>query len=106
MSKEQTTIETTAISLFNSEFGTDKLSRFKKVTEEFNETAEAFEKYLEIPSFGKVKDNTEHLKDEISDLYATVTHFASLFNLNHNELLEMAIDKVETRKLNPNYKRL
>jgi len=101
----KTTTEEIAINLFDEKFGKDKLSRFRKVREEFEETSEALEKYLEIPSFGKAKENEDHLKDEISDLYATITHFASLFELHHTELLEMAIDKVNNRQSNPNYKR-
>lgn len=101
----KTEIEEKAIALFNQKFGIDKLSRFRKVREEFEEASEAFEKYLEVPSFGMAKENKQHLEDEISDLYATVTHFASLFELDHNKMLEMAVDKVVKRQTDPNYKR-
>lgn len=100
-----TEIEQQAIHLFNEKFGTDKISRFRKVREEFEETSEALEKYLEVPQFGMAKENKQHLEDEISDLYATVTHFASLFELNHNKMLEMAVDKVVKRQGDQNYKR-
>lgn len=92
--KPLTTIEIKAIERFDEEFGTDKSSRFEKVREEFNELESAIS-----------EGNEEHIKDEISDLYATVTHFASLYKLNHIGLLEMALDKVDNRKTNPDYKR-
>jgi len=101
----KTEIEEKAIALFDHSFGVDRLSRFRKVREEMDECSDALEQHLIIPSFGKAKENEEHLKDEISDLYATVTHFASLFGLFHDELLEMAVDKVIKRKTNKNYKR-
>jgi|GEM_PF-3448771 len=100
-----TSIEVEAIEVFNENFGTVKLSRYHKVKEEFEEMTEAFEEYIRVPHFGKSNECEEHLKDEISDLYATVTHLASLFGLHHQNLLEMAIDKVEKRKTNPKYKR-
>jgi NTP pyrophosphatase (non-canonical NTP hydrolase) len=101
----KTEIETKAIELFNNKFGTDKLSRFRKVTEEYLETSEALNIYFEIPQFGRAKENEEYLKDEISDLFATVTHFASLFDLSHADMLEMALDKVAKREIDKNYKR-
>ena len=100
-----TEIEQHAIDLFDQRFGTEKISRFRKVRGEFEEASEAFEKCLEVPSFGMAKENKQHLEDEISDLYDTVTHFASLFELDHNKMLEMAVDKVVKRQTGPNYKR-
>lgn len=100
-------VEKTAISLFNEQFGQDVSSRFNKIEEEFGETRQALQVVLaqDPDDKDKVKTNISHLKDEISDLYATVTHFASLFGLSHYQLLEMAIDKVKRRQSDPNYKR-
>ncbi|OJV17949.1 MAG: hypothetical protein BGO30_08375 [Bacteroidetes bacterium 41-46] len=100
-------VEKTAISLFNEQFGQDVSSRFNKVEEEFGETRQALQVVLaqDPDDKDKVETNISHLKDEISDLYATVTHFASLFGLSHYQLLEMAIDKVKRRQSDPNYKR-
>jgi len=88
-------IEHKAINLFNDKFGTDVKSRFEKVKEEFNELIEAFNSC-----------NLEHIKDEICDCQATLSHFASLHNLYNKNMLETAIDKVIKRETNPNYKRL
>lgn len=100
-------VEKTAISLFNEQFGQDVSSRFSKVVEEFGETRQALQVVLaqDPDDKDKVEANVSHLKDEISDLYATVTHFASLFGLSHYQLLEVAIDKVKRRQSDPNYKR-
>lgn len=100
-------VEKKAISLFNDKFGKDVTSRFNKVEEEFEEMKQALQIILALDQndTSKVEAHVLHLKDEISDLYATVTHFASLFGLSHFQMLEMAIDKVEKREKNPNYKR-
>lgn len=100
-------VEKKAISLFNDKFGKDVTSRFNKVEEEFEEMKQALQVVLaqDQNDASKVEAHVLHLKDEISDLYATVTHFASLFGLSHFQMLEMAIDKVEKREKNPNYKR-
>lgn len=87
-----------AIALFNQKFGTDKITRFLKVREEFREMTEAFSEYL-------ATGNDEHLRDEICDLQATLTHFASLFNMFQKEMLETSMDKVVTREIDSEYKR-
>jgi NTP pyrophosphatase (non-canonical NTP hydrolase) len=93
--------ETRAISLFDKKFGKDIFSRARKIQEEHKEFQEALKAYAANPT----KENLEHIKDEFSDLYATVSHGASILELYHNELLDMAIDKVTTRETNPDYKR-
>lgn len=87
-----------AITLFDEKFGKDKVTRFSKVREEFNEMTDAFVEFLET-------GNAEHLRDEICDLQATVTHLASLFELYQQEMLHASIDKVIQRETNPEYKR-
>lgn len=91
-------IEHKAVKLFTEKFGTDKITRFLKVREEFLEVSEAFSEFLET-------GNDEHLRDEICDLKATVTHFASLFDLFQQEMLHTAMDKVVMRETDPGYKR-
>ena len=59
----------------------------------------------QIKIFLKRFESVANKPSEISDLYATVTHFASLFELDHNKMLEMAVDKVVKRQTDPNYKR-
>jgi len=95
-----TIIEKKAIKLFNTKYGISKESRYRKVCEEFKELTEAFNYYVNDPN----KHTEEHLIDEISDVYTTVTHLASCFGLNHERLLQIAIDKIHERENNPEYK--
>lgn len=87
-----------AVKLFNEKFGQDKITRFLKVREEFLELSDAFSEFI-------ITGNDEHLRNEICDLQATVTHFASLFDLYQKQMLHTAIDKVKTRETDPGYKR-
>lgn len=96
--------ESRAFDLFDKEFGTDIFSRFKKVSEEFHEL-EAVMFEIQSSESHPTPEQLEHLADETSDLYATVSHLGKLQELYHVELLCMAMDKVQTRKTNPNYKR-
>lgn len=96
--KQISDIETKAIKLFDAKFGKNKVTRFMKVREEFREMTGAFYEFLET-------GNDEHLRDEICDLQATVTHLASLFNLFQEEMLHTAMDKVIIRETDPEYKR-
>lgn len=89
-----TVTEQRAIMLFNQEFGKDLHSRIAKLQEEVKELAEA------------IADNhIEHIKDEVSDVQAVLTHIQSIIGLNNQSCLEMAMDKVVKRKTNPEYKR-
>lgn len=96
--------ELTLVDIFDKEYGKDLYKRFMKMKEEFIETEEAFNEYMALPSFN-TKECEKHLIDELSDLQATLTHFAHLFGLYQQELLHSAIDKVKGRKIDPNYKR-
>lgn len=91
--------EARAVELFDRKYGNRLLPRFSQLSEEFSELEEALIDYEENSGL------IEHLKDETSDLYAVLTHFASILGLYHEELLEMAIDKVTERESNPDYKR-
>lgn len=90
----RTEIEIEAKALFDEKFGNDPTTRFAKVKEEFTELQQAIE-----------EDNPKHIDDELSDLYATVFHYASLRGLHPSDLLSMAVDKVTGRETDPNYKR-
>jgi hypothetical protein len=82
-------------------YGNDTVSRAKKVEEEHTEFQEALIKYKNNP----IEKNLLHLRDEMSDLYVTVSHAASTIEMYHRELLEMGVDKIKEREINPNYKR-
>ena len=79
--------------LFDRKYGTDGLDRRIKLQEEFQE--------LNNCSL----DYEEHIKDELSDVFAVLTHLASLYGLTHKQMLEMAIDKSTKRETDNNYKR-
>lgn len=93
--------ESRAMKLFTEKFGNDIDSRIEKFKEECAELFEAYDEYKEDPTI----KNTEHLKDEMSDAYCVLKHLAYCFGLIHEELLNMGVDKVTNRELNPNYKR-
>lgn len=82
--------------LFDRKYGTDKKERLKKLIEEMSELRKAFycTEFLD-----------EHVKDELSDVFAVLTHLASIYGLTHKDMLEMAIDKVTKRETDNNYKR-
>lgn len=90
----RTDIEIEAKALFDKKFGISPETRFAKVQEEFNELKQAI-----------IEGNPKHIDDELSDLYATVFHYASLRGLHPSDLLSMAVDKVTGRETDPNYKR-
>jgi len=89
----------------DKKFGTDLISRFIKLTEEFLELKEALGTYLSKPPKEQSIEVIAHLKEETSDLYAVLTHFASCLDLYQSELLAMATDKIKGREIDPNYKR-
>lgn len=93
--------EQRAIKLFTKEFGNDIISRYKKFQEEVRELNDAINDHQIMNS----QESLEHLLDELSDVQGTFTHLASLMGLYQREMLHNCIDKVTTRKTNPNYKR-
>lgn len=95
--------EQRAIKLFTKEFGNDIMSRYKKFQEEVKELDEVYHEYFD--TLDKSPEAYKHLLDELSDVQGTFTHLASLMGLYQREMLHNCIDKVTTRKTNPNYKR-
>ena len=95
--------EQRAIKLFTKEFGDDIVTRYKKFQEELKELDEVFQECFVTGIM--TPDLHKHLLDEFSDVQGTFTHLASLMGLYQREMLHNCIDKVITRKTNPNYKR-
>ena len=93
--------EQRAIKLFTKEYGDDLFTRYDKFREEIEELHQVFHEYQD----NKSPEVLEHLKDELSDVQGTFTHLASLMSLYQREMLYNCIDKVTTRKTNPDYKR-
>ena len=95
--------EQRAIKLFTKEFGDDIVTRYKKFQEEQKELDEVFQECFVTGIM--TPDLHKHLLDELSDVQGTFTHLASLMGLYQREMLANCIDKVTTRKTNPDYKR-
>ena len=95
--------EQRAIKLFTKEFGDDIVTRYKKFQEEQKELDEVFQECFVTGIM--TPDLHKHLLDELSDVQGTFTHLASLMGLYQREMLHNCIDKVTTRKTNPDYKR-
>jgi len=85
---------------FDKKFGTNVLSRFKKLREEQKELEEA-----ESLCCGTCNEETmSHLLDEVSDVLAVITHAGHCMGYTHEQLLNMAYEKCRIRDTNPGYK--
>lgn len=91
--------EKEAVLMFNQDYGTDINKRLSKLAEESGELIEA------IVEYKSGLDGIEAVKDEMSDVLAVITHVSGLLNTNTRNLFLQAVDKIEKRKEDPNYKR-
>ena len=87
----------------NKYFGTNIERRLIKLNEELNELKDAIYDYFDPAKNGNV-DYTD-VKDEIGDVLAVITHICSLIGTDPSELFWEAVDKIEGRRKDPNYKR-
>lgn len=94
-------IEKKAICLFDALYGRNFLSRTKKLREECLELVEAIDNLSISTKDGEL----DKLLDEMGDVEAVLSHTANIINTTRDELLCAAVDKVEKRQINPNYKR-
>lgn len=92
--------EKITIKLFNDKFGSDLLTRFIKLDEEYNELQSVLLDYRKSEV-----DAKEHLIDELSDTLSLITHIASILEISLDELLLLAIIKVKVREHYPSYKK-
>lgn len=100
---ETTTKIYNTVQRFDMLFGRNLDLRLRKLTEEYNELISAAENYRKN---GTLTDkDKENIVDELADVNAVIFHIASLFGLSQTELLAMAVDKIEGRLHNPDYKR-
>lgn len=99
--------EARAIGLFTRKYGDNFWQRWEKVKEEFSELNEVIEQVRTSGAKGIASspETFDHLDDEICDLYATITHLASVRGLFHQNMLNGVIDKIKNRETNPDYKR-
>jgi hypothetical protein len=92
--------EARAIDLLNELYGTNPIERLEKFEEEVKELNEAIT-YTECELYS----NNCSVINELSDCYIILTHIASLYGVHGAELLDIAIDKIKGRQIDPNYKR-
>ena len=93
-------LEKKAITLQNENFGRNLTLRLNKLEEEVNELKDAIVDY-------ETYDNKDiqHIIEEIGDVLIVSAHVANLCGTNLHEIMETTIDKIEKRKLDPNYMR-
>lgn len=93
-------VEKKAIKLLVDNFG-DKLEyRINKLEEEVNELKYAI---VDYETYGN--NDIQHIIEEIGDVLIVSAHVANLCKTNLHEIMEQTIDKIEKRKLDPNYMR-
>lgn len=88
---------------FNADYGTNIERRLIKLNEELNELLEAIYNYLDNAKSGNI--DYSDIKDEMGDVLAVMTHVCSLIGSDPRTLFFEAVEKIERRKTDPNYKR-
>ena len=91
------------IEMANKDYGTNIELRLIKLNEELNELKDAINDFSAQVKSGNA--DTTDIKDEMGDVLAVMTHFCSLIGTNPRELFLEAVEKIERRKKDPNYKR-
>lgn len=85
---------------FDDKFGTDIISRFKKLREEQKELEEA-----ESLCCGTYNDETfSNLVDEVSDVLSVIIHAGHCMGYTSEQLLNMSYEKCKIREIDPGYK--
>lgn len=87
------------LKFFNQKYGTEIVSRLEKLSEECRELNDA------ITGFMMGDNGMVEIKDEISDVLAVITHICDIIGTDTRQLLAEALDKVQGREKNPDYKR-
>lgn len=83
----------------NKKYGTEIVSRLEKLSEECQELNDA------ITGFTMGDNGMVEIKDEMSDVLAVITHICDIIGTDTRQLLAEALDKIQGREKNPNYKR-
>lgn len=84
-------------------YGTDITSRFRKLSEEYWELAEAC-RPLVLRGSATEKER-EHIIDELGDVEIVLMHIASLLGTSPGECIRRAFEKIEKRQEDPDYMR-
>lgn len=91
------------IAMFNTDYGINIERRLEKLNEELNELKDALYNYFEQAKSGKI--DFSDITDEMGDVLAVMTHVCSLIGTDPRTLFFEAVEKIERRKTDPNYKR-
>jgi len=93
------------LKVVNEKYGTDLFTRFEKLDEEFQELINANVWNLHEDVLENEQEAIDHLKDEICDVYAVLTHIAGILGMNHKDMLDSVLDKIKGRETDPEYRR-
>ena len=97
--KSKSKTEKDFLKFFNQKYGTEIVSRLEKLSEECQELNDA------ITGFTMGDNGMVEIKDEMSDVLAVITHICDIIGTDTRQLLAEALDKVQGREKNPDYKR-
>jgi len=109
MANNKTYTEYKFLTVVDRKFGRDLLSRMEKLNEEVSELFEAYgDAYQSFSEETKLTDNPElldHLRDEVADTFAVITHIADILGMNQRDMFERVLDKLKQRETDPEYKK-
>lgn len=91
------------ISLCDELYGTDLRARLEKLSEEYGELCEAARPFILGDSMDRMIQ--ERMLDEMADLLAVLLHTASILGATGRDLVASALDKIEGRMTDPEYRR-
>lgn len=97
--KSKSKTEKDFLKFCNQKYGTEIVSRLYKLQEECQELNGA------IAGFTIGDNGIAEVRDEMSDVLAVITHICDIIGTDTRQLLAEALDKVQGREKNPNYKR-
>ena len=83
----------------NQKYGTEIVSRLDKLQEECKELNNS------IAGFTMGDNGIAEVRDEMSDVLAVITHVCDIIGTDTRKLLYDALDKIQGREKNPDYKR-
>lgn len=92
-------IEKDFLKFCNQKYGTEIVSRLDKLQEECQELNDA------IAGFTMGDNGIAEVRDEMSDVLAVITHVSDIIGTDTRQLLYDALDKIQGRQKNPDYKR-
>ncbi|WP_314791430.1 hypothetical protein [Tannerella forsythia] len=96
-------IEISVSDYFTKKYSDDLELRFQKLNEEFLELNEAFKDYQVAIDPSDRKRKCEHLKDELGDVQAVLTHICTILGVSQEELLINSLVKSKVREVLPKY---